>query len=173
LSNAKVIDRRRPIAFNGVVFQRVDTDPLRKLQQEVNAYIDRICTSANTGNQVYETTNLLRHLLQTEFCTRGTLMVSKELVELLVSIRKVGNEPDEYITTSDVLEALLQVSEAINTEKISLDQLYDRLPEVRKVDFDSEDDAPAAREGRASLRHDQGPHGCNPFPDEDAAAGGH
>jgi hypothetical protein len=31
--------------------------------------------------------------------------------------------------------------------------------------------AAAARDGRASLRHDQGPDGSNPLPDEDAAAG--
>src|SRR6266702_6449481 len=35
----------------------------------------------------------------------------------------------------------------------------------------SGEDAPAARDGRASLRHDQGPDGSNPLPDEDAATG--
>jgi transposase len=34
-------------------------------------------------------------------------------------------------------------------------------------------DAPAARDGRASLWHDQGPDGRNPFPDEDVATGCH
>ena len=37
----------------------------------------------------------------------------------------------------------------------------------------SGEDAPAARDGRASLRHDQGPDGRNPLPDEDAATGCH
>jgi hypothetical protein len=32
--------------------------------------------------------------------------------------------------------------------------------------------ASATRDGRASLRHDQGPHGSNPLPNEDAAARG-
>jgi hypothetical protein len=36
--------------------------------------------------------------------------------------------------TSGVLNALLRVSEAINTGKISLDQLYDRIPEARDTD---------------------------------------
>src|SRR5438128_594995 len=31
--------------------------------------------------------------------------------------------------------------------------------------------SPAARDGRASLRHDQGPDGGNPLPNEDAATG--
>src|SRR2546426_10076139 len=31
--------------------------------------------------------------------------------------------------------------------------------------------SPTARDGRASLRHDQGPDGSNPLPDEDAATG--
>src|SRR6266568_7683486 len=35
----------------------------------------------------------------------------------------------------------------------------------------SGEDAPAARDGRASLRHDQGPDGSNSLSDEDAAAG--
>ena len=37
----------------------------------------------------------------------------------------------------------------------------------------SGEDASAARDGRASLRHDQGPDGRNPLPDEDAATGCH
>src|SRR5262249_57638150 len=37
----------------------------------------------------------------------------------------------------------------------------------------SGENAPAAGDGRASLRHDQGPDGCNTLPDEDPATGGH
>ena len=37
----------------------------------------------------------------------------------------------------------------------------------------SSEDAPAARDGRASIRHDQGPDGRNPLPDEDVAKGRH
>ena len=33
--------------------------------------------------------------------------------------------------------------------------------------------APAARDGRASVRHDEGAHGCNALPDEDSAEGRH
>jgi len=137
LSYEKVVDRCRPIAFNGSFFQRMNTEPLRRLQQEFNGYVDRICTSGNTGNQVYDTTKLLAYLLKTGFCTRGTLSISQDIVELLISIRKVENEPDEYINSIDVLRALRRVSEAINTEKISLGQLYERVPEVRDVDLDS------------------------------------
>jgi hypothetical protein len=130
----KMIDRHRPIAFDGVCFTRVDTSPLRELQGAFNALVHRICTSPNTGNQVLEATKLLRYLLDTEFCTRGTLLISAEIVKILISIRKVGNDPDEYMDTSGVLNALLRVSEAINTGKISLDQLYDRIPEARDTD---------------------------------------
>src|SRR5437588_4048998 len=37
----------------------------------------------------------------------------------------------------------------------------------------SGEDAPAAGDGRASLRHDQGPDGSNTLPDEDPATGRH
>src|SRR6266700_4367120 len=37
----------------------------------------------------------------------------------------------------------------------------------------SGEDAPAAGDGRASLRHDQGPDGSNTLPDEDPATGGY
>src|SRR5262249_56182133 len=37
----------------------------------------------------------------------------------------------------------------------------------------SREDASAARNGRTSVRHDQGPDGSNPLPDEDAKAGQH
>jgi hypothetical protein len=36
----------------------------------------------------------------------------------------------------------------------------------------SEENASASRDGRAPLRHDQGPDGSDPLPDEDAATGG-
>ena len=103
MSKVEAIDRRRPILFNGVGFTRIDTSRLRELQQSFNAYVDRICTSPNTGNQVVETSNLLEYLLEEDFCTRGTMLISEDIVELLVSIRKVGNEPDDYMSTFDVL----------------------------------------------------------------------
>ena len=43
----------------------------------------------------------------------------------------------------------------------------------RRLDEHPGKDAPAARDGRASLRHDQGADGRNPLPDEDAATGRH
>jgi hypothetical protein len=138
LSNVKVVDTRRPILFNGVGFTRVDTSRLRELQQSFNAYVERICTSPNTGNQVVETTKLLKYLLDTEFCTRGTMLIAEDIVELLISIRKVGNEPDEYIDTIGVLNALYCVSEAINTGAIPLYDVYDRIPEARELSSLSE-----------------------------------
>jgi hypothetical protein len=139
VSNVEVIDRRRPILFNGSGFTRINTTRLRELQRSFNAYVDRICTSPNAGNQVVETSNLLEYLLETEFCTRGTMLISEEIVELLISIRKVGNEPDEYIDTTGVLNLLFRVSEAVNTGAIWLYDVYDRVPEAREVDdiFDS------------------------------------
>ena len=53
------------------------------------------------------------------------MLISEDIVELLVSIRKVGNEPDEHMDTFGVLRALFRVSEAINTGASSLDHLYD------------------------------------------------
>src|SRR5262249_52731304 len=41
----------------------------------------------------------------------------------------------------------------------------------RRAGRASGEDAPAARDGRASLRHDQGPGGSRTLPDEDAAPG--
>ena len=43
----------------------------------------------------------------------------------------------------------------------------------RRLDEHPEKNAPAARDGRASLRNDQGPDGSNPLPDEDAATRSH
>ena len=62
------------------------------------------------------------------------MLIAEDIVELLISIRKVGNEPDEYIDTIGVLSVLFRVSEAINTGAIGLYDLYDRIPETSKVD---------------------------------------
>ena len=43
----------------------------------------------------------------------------------------------------------------------------------RRLDREPAGHAPAARDGRASVRHDQGAHGRDALPDEDAAEGRH
>jgi hypothetical protein len=86
ISDGAVQDRHRPIVIDGenAGIWRIDTGALRKVQQKLNVFIDRICSSKSTGNHVVETYVFLDHLLEAEFYARGNdCITSPEKVDLL------------------------------------------------------------------------------------------
>ena len=64
-----IADQHRPIAYddNAGEFVRVDTEPLRRIQAELNDFIDRICCAEDTGALVVDMSDLLKVLLDTNF----------------------------------------------------------------------------------------------------------
>jgi hypothetical protein len=116
-------DRRRPIMVDGenAGIGRLDTGPLRELQQKLNAYIDRICSAKNTGNQVFETYVFLEHLLETEFYSRESdCIYSPRYVELLAAADAAGVKNRDV---GDVLVELSSIADCVAAGMLSVDDL--------------------------------------------------
>jgi hypothetical protein len=126
-----ITDRRRPILIDAenAGIGRIDTGPLRWVQQELNKYIDKICNSINTGNQVFETKLVLHNLLEHKFYNGGVWILAPLLVDLLISIDEAGSTA----RTDKVYKVLSFVADRIAAGEISTDRLYDLVVEECKM----------------------------------------
>jgi hypothetical protein len=116
-------DKCRPIVIDGehAGIARIDTGPLREVQLKLNAFINRICSSKHTGNQVFETHVFLSHILETEFYSRDSDRIcSPQYVDLLAAASAAeAKSPD----AGDALQELTLIAECIARDELSVADL--------------------------------------------------
>jgi hypothetical protein len=63
------VDDRPAPYYNGAIYEwdETDTKPLRRLQYDLNLYIDKICTGEDTGLEVWFLEVLLREISRDDF----------------------------------------------------------------------------------------------------------
>jgi hypothetical protein len=125
--NRSYVDELRPIAFDEeqCEFVRIDTEPLRKVQAQVNELINRICSSRSTGGQVIYVCRLLAHFVDTDFSGGGILS------DLLESAnRPASGSPD------DVLNVLNCAAYHMECGDYSAEELSKALTELWKKKLD-------------------------------------
>ena len=121
------VDELRPIAFDEELgdFVRVDTEFLRKIQARVNDSIDRICSSRNTGIEVFYVSRVLAHFVATDFWGMGIVS------QLLES----ANRPSSG-SYGDVLNVLNCAAHHIECGDYTADELREALSELYRKRLD-------------------------------------
>jgi hypothetical protein len=119
--NRSYVDEVRPIAFEEAPceFVRVDMEPLRKVQAQVNDFINRLCSSRSFSTEVFYVCRVLAHVVDTDFSGIGILS------QLLES----ANRPATG-SSDDVLNALKTAAYHIERGVYSAEELRKALTEL-------------------------------------------
>jgi hypothetical protein len=126
--NRDSVDELRPIAvFDEELhnFVRIDTEPLRKVQAQVNDFINRICSSRSAGFEVFYVCRVLAHFVDTDFSGMGVLN------DLLESANRPAS--GSYY---DVLNVLNCAAYGIECGDYSAEELREALTELWKKRLD-------------------------------------
>jgi hypothetical protein len=120
--NRSCVDEGRPIAFEEAPceFVRVDMEPLRKVQAQVNDFINRLCSSRSFSTEVFYICRVLSHVVDTDFSGMG------DLSQLLES----ANRPASG-SSGDVLNVLNNIAYHIQCGDYSVEGLKKAVTELR------------------------------------------